>query len=187
MPEPLRFVDASTEEHFAAMSAIHCRGWRSAYPGYVPDDYLQEVTTEEHWIPFFRDDYATKRCKGILLYENDVPVACCNYGPIRSGPSPRQSAELVIDSSQYHGWGEVISLYVEPIATSRGYGGLLLEEAVGRLKAEGYPGCTLFVLRENSGARRFYERHGFAWDGTIQKVPFPHHMVCNDLRYVRSL
>ena len=120
-----------------------------------------------------------------MLYENDQPVACCNYGPIRNGPSPRQSEELVIDSSCYEGWGEVISLYTEPARTGLGYGGLLLEEAVGRLKAAGHPGCALFVLRENNGARRFYERHGFAWDGTVQEVPFPHNMVCHDLRYVK--
>ena len=186
MPE-LRFVDACTEAHFSAMSAIHCRGWRAAYAGDVPEDYLREVITEERWIPFFREDYATKRCRGLLLYQDDQPVACCNYGPIRSGPSPRQSEGMVIDASQYEGWGEVISLYTEPGITSLGYGGMLLEEAVGRLKAAGYPGCTLFVLRENTGARRFYERHGFAWDGTVQKVPFPHGVVCHDLRYVKRL
>ena len=187
MSDPLRFVDACSEVHFAAMSAIHCRGWRAAYPGFVPEDYLRGVITEEHWIPFFREDYATKRCKGLLLYENDIPVGCCNYGPVRSGPSPRQSEGLVIDSSNYSGWGEVISLYVEPARTGCGYGGLLLEEAARRLKEASYPGCTLFVLKENEGARRFYERHGFVWDGTIQKVPFPHDMVCNDLRYIKTL
>ena len=169
------------------MSAIHCRGWRTAYRGAVPDDYLREVITEEHWVPYFRDDYSTKRCKGLLLYENDHPVACCTYGPIRSGSSPRQSAEMVIDSSNYPGWGEVISLYTEPGRTSSGFGGILLEEAVDRLRAAGYPGCTLFVLEENQGARRFYERHGFSWDGTVQLVPFPHGIVCRDLRYVKTL
>lgn len=185
MPE-LRFADACTEAHFAAMSAIHSRGWRAAYPGYVPDDYLRDVTTEEHWIPFFREDYATKRCNGLLLYCGDTPVACCNYGPIRSGPSPRQSEGLVIDSSAYSGWGEVISLYVEPAFTDRGYGSALLDEAVRLLKEAGYPGCTLFALEENQGARRFYERHGFVWDGTVQLVPFPHDMICHDLRYIQA-
>lgn len=185
MPER-RFVDACTEEHFAAMSAIHCRGWRAAYPGYVPDDYLREVITEDHWIPFFREDYATKRCKGLLLYEDGVPAACCNYGPIRSGPSPRQSEGMVIDSGSYPEWSEVISLYTEPARIGSGLGSLLLEEALRRLREAGYPGCTLFVLRENEGARRFYERHGFAWDGTVQLVPFPHGMVCHDLRYIQT-
>ena len=185
MPE-LCLVEASTEAHFAAMSAIHCRGWRATYRGAVPDDYLREVITEDHWVPYFREDYATKRCKGLLLYENDLPVAACTYGPIRSGTSPRQSAEMVIDASKYPGWGEVISLYTEPGRTSSGFGGMLLEGAVDRLRAEGRPGCTLFVLEENQGARRFYERHGFAWDGSVQLVPFPHGMVCHDLRYVRS-
>ena len=34
----LRFVDACTDEHFAAMSLIHALGWRDTYVGYVPDD-----------------------------------------------------------------------------------------------------------------------------------------------------
>ena len=57
----LRIIDACTEEHFAAMSRIHARGWHAAYPGHVPDDYLRDVITEDHWIPFFREDYATGR------------------------------------------------------------------------------------------------------------------------------
>ena len=35
--------------------------------GHVPDDYLRDVITEDHWIPFFREDYATGRCRGLLL------------------------------------------------------------------------------------------------------------------------
>ena len=183
----LRFVDACTEEHFAAMSGIHCRGWRAAYPGHVPDDYLRDVITEDHWIPYFREDHETGRCKGLLLYDGERPVACCTYGPIRTGASPRQSEGLVIDASGYEGWGELISFYAEPSCTGQGYGSALMEEALRRLKADGYPSCAVFVLRENDGARRFYARHGFAWDGTHQAIPFPHDMVCIDLRYTRTL
>ncbi|MFQ7450925.1 MAG: hypothetical protein ACLRNQ_05260 [Flavonifractor plautii] len=101
----LRIIDACTEEHFAAMSRIHARGWHAAYPGHVPDDYLRDVITEDHWIPFFREDYATGRCRGLLLCDGDTPVCCCTYGPVRLGPSPRQSEGLVIHGEAYRGWG----------------------------------------------------------------------------------
>lgn len=185
--ENIHFENACTEEHFRAMSAIHARGWRTTYPGYVPDDYLQEVITDDHWVSFFREDYQTGRCRGLLLYRDQTPVACCTYGPIRTGPSPRQSEGLVIDASGYEGWGELISFYTEPSETGHGYGSMLMTEALARLKLSGHPGCTVFVLRENEGARRFYAHHGFAWDGTHQDIPFPHDMVCVDLRYTRLL
>ena len=111
----LRIIDACTEEHFAAMSRIHARGWHAAYPGHVPDDYLRDVITEDHWIPFFREDYATGRCRGLLLYDGENPVCCCTCGPVRLGPSPRQSEGLVIHGEAYRGWGEIIS---GPTATS---------------------------------------------------------------------
>ena len=63
----------------------------------------------------------------------------------------------------------------------------LMEEALRRLRADGYLNCYVFVLRENEGARRFYARHGFAWDGTEEHIPFPHDMTCVDLRYTKQL
>ena len=96
-------MEASTEEHFRAMSAIHARGWHSAYPGHVPEDYLREVITEDHWVPYFWEDRATGRCKGLLLYAGGAPAACCTYGPVRLGPSPRQSEGLVIEGEAYRG------------------------------------------------------------------------------------
>ncbi len=84
----LRIIDACTEEHFAAMSRIHARGWHAAYPGHVPDDYLRDVITEDHWIPFFREDYATGRCRGpVALRRGYSPSAAaptdrCGWGPV---------------------------------------------------------------------------------------------------------
>ena len=172
----LRIIDACTEEHFAAMSRIHARGWHAAYPGHVPDDYLRDVITEDHWIPFFREDYATGRCRGLLLCDGDTPVCCCTYGPVRLGPSPRQSEGLVIHGEAYRGWGEIISFYTAPACTGRGYGSVLMEEALRRLRADGYLNCYVFSAR-----------HGFAWDGTEEHIPFPHDMTCVDLRYTKQL
>jgi GNAT superfamily N-acetyltransferase len=54
------------------------------------------------------------------------------------------------------GWVE--HLYVEPTRTGEGIGSALLEHA----KAAQPAGLDLWAFQSNSGARRFYERHGFA-------------------------
>ena len=69
----------------------------------------------------------------------------------------------------------------------KGYGTKLMEEVLRRLSGQGYLQVFLFVLRENENARRFYEKMGFAWDGTHEDIPFPPDTVCVDLRYTRSL
>lgn len=185
--EELRVVDACNETHFKAMSLIHALGWRTTYQDAVPADYMAAEITDERWVPFFREDYETGRCHGLLLCRGDMPVACCTYGPARTGASPRQSGLVTFHSRGYEGWGEVVSFYTHPEEKGRGYGSALMEEVLRRLRREGYERVFVLVLRENENARRFYSRHGFAWDGTHEDIPFPHNTVCVDLRYVRDL
>lgn len=53
------------------------------------------------------------------------------------------------------GW--VDHLYLEPVRTGEGIGSQLLDHA----KQEQPGGLDLWAFRSNTGARRFYERHGF--------------------------
>ena len=88
---------------------------------------------------------------------------------------------------RYAGLGEIISFYTHPDHKRKGYGTKLMEEVLRRLSGQGYLQVFLFVLRENENARRFYEKMGFAWDGTHEDIPFPPDTICVDLRYTRSL
>lgn len=182
----LHLVDACTDKHFEAMSLIHALGWRDTYVGYVPADYMAREITDDRWVKYFREDYQTGRCHGLLLYRDDTPVACVNYGPGRVDNLNAGSA-CTFDTQGYEGWGEIVSFYTHPAERGRGYGGLLFDEAVRRLKEAGYPSAFVFVLRENERARKFYAAHGFAWDGTHTDIPFPPDAVCVDLRYVKAL
>lgn len=56
----------------------------------------------------------------------------------------------------------VDQLYLEPTHTGRGIGTLLLDHA----KARRPGGLDLWAFQSNTGARRFYERHGFVAVGT---------------------
>ena len=56
--------------------------------------------------------------------------------------------------------GVVKKLFVEPVLQGQGIGARLLEYAVEHLSAK-----TLWALDKNTGAIRFYQRHGFRLTG----------------------
>jgi ribosomal protein S18 acetylase RimI-like enzyme len=60
---------------------------------------------------------------------------------------------------------ELYALYVHPAWWSTGTGRELMDRVLAAISAAGYPSVRLWVLRDNSRARRFYERAGFAPDG----------------------
>ncbi|HMJ00175.1 MAG TPA: GNAT family N-acetyltransferase [Gaiellaceae bacterium] len=62
-----------------------------------------------------------------------------------------------IDHSQSDGWEVLERLFVEPDVQNRGIGTALLEQA----KALRPDGLVLWLFQKNTGAIRFYERHGF--------------------------
>lgn len=169
------------------MSKIHADGWRTTYANAVPADYLASVITDDHWVSHFEDDRRTNRCNGLLLYNDETPVACTTFGPARTDNAWFGSDVCKFNSAGYEGWGEIISFYTAPAEKGKGYGGILIREVLRRLTLAGYPSCFLFVLWENQDARSFYERFGFTWDGTQDEIFFPPDTVCVDLRYVRRL
>ncbi len=64
---------------------------------------------------------------------------------------------LAIRRSRTEDWEVLEKLYVDPEAQSRGFGTVLLDRA----KALRPDGLHLWVFQKNTGAIRFYERHGF--------------------------
>jgi len=58
--------------------------------------------------------------------------------------------------------GVVVNLYVVPEARGQGIGSDLLAAAEERLREAGVDTVSLEVMTANDGARRFYERHGYA-------------------------
>jgi GNAT superfamily N-acetyltransferase len=65
------------------------------------------------------------------------------------------------------------ALYVLPQWWNRGVGRALHDEVLARQRASGCERCHLWVLEHNPRARRFYERLGWAENGTSRVVPFP--------------
>ena len=72
---------------------------------------------------------------------------------------------------EHESLAEVTHLYVAPESTARGTGHLLFSQAIAHAKDQSYRGLLLWVLEENSSARRFYERHGLRPDGARHEEP----------------
>ncbi len=68
-------------------------------------------------------------------------------------------------------------LYVDPARTGEGLGARLLDHA----KAQRPDGLQLWAFQSNTGARRFYERHGFE---AVEMTDGDNEEATPDVRYV---
>ena len=75
---------------------------------------------------------------------------------------------------------EIVAIHSLPENWGTGLGHAMLTEA---LKQIGDRTVHLWAFKENTRARRFYEKHGFHWDGTERVSEFDRAL---EVRYVRS-
>ena len=78
--------------------------------------------------------------------------------------------------------GELIALYVDPSAGSRGVGRGLMAAALGELRAAGCREAVLWTEERNHRPRRIYERYGWRADGAARERVFLGRPI-RELRY----
>ena len=134
--------------------------WRDAYRGLVPDDYLdrlsvdeRERTRREH-LEDPSSDWGT-----LVADDGGRVVGFSTYGPSR-------------DDDATAATGEVPAIYLDPDVVGTGVGRELLAETIVELRAAGFTRASLWVLEGNDRARRFYEKAGWAWDGSVSAHSF---------------
>ena len=133
-----------TPEEIRGKAYVHWKAWHQVYPGLVDQRYLDRLTLEKcEQIAFNWPD-------GLLVAKDgDRVVGFVGYGH-RDG-DPEQL-------------GEVFAIYILEEYYGRGVGRMLMERALEQLKK--YPQICLWTLKENKRAIRFYQKCGFAADGT---------------------
>ncbi|PZG95391.1 GNAT family N-acetyltransferase [Streptomyces sp. NTH33] len=156
------------------VAEIRVRGRRSAYPGLMPQSYLDTLSVERD-----AEQCRTRLARGdgsvvdlVAEQGGDIFGWAC-HGPYRNDEALTGETELY-------------ALFVDPARWSGGIGRTLLAEAVRGCTASGHPRMFLWVLKENTGARRFYEREGFRADGTEQSFEAGG-VAVPEVRYVREL
>lgn len=136
----IRYMSSTDDK--LSISKIYAESWKYAYRGMIPQDYLDSIS-EGQWVSYLSNPDR----KTLLCLENDIMIGTSSFSNSRS--------------EQFEGWGEIISIYLLPEYIGKGYGRQLIEFAVLELKKLGYDNIFLWVLEENSKARRFYEKAGF--------------------------
>jgi ribosomal protein S18 acetylase RimI-like enzyme len=134
------------------VSAVRITGWKSAYAGLIPQDYLDGLSVEadsEYRRGVFMTD---PRILDLVAVHAGTVVGWGVLGPCRD---EGRSAED----------GEIYALYVAPSLIGTGVGRTLMGELIARAVQGGFRSLSLWVLAKNHRARRFYERAGFSPDG----------------------
>jgi GNAT superfamily N-acetyltransferase len=134
------------------LAQMHIASWKPAYRGIVPDQVLDNISLEKR-SNMWRDQIANPD-RIVICYEE--------AGTILGGLIIGAARDEDLDASKT---AELMVMYVHPDHWRRGIGSALWERAQPRLDRR-FAEMILWVFRDNPPARRFYERIGFAFDGT---------------------
>ncbi|NOY43134.1 MAG: GNAT family N-acetyltransferase [Planctomycetes bacterium] len=159
-------IRAAIDGDAAAIALVHITSWRSAYRGIIPDELLEgldEAQRTAQWVA----NIAGNSIRTIVADSDGRIVGFASFG------STRDDDEC--DDDDPTRVGEIQAIYVNPNEWSKGIGQSLCACAIEELSAQSYEQITLWVLKDNRRACRFYELAGFDLDGTtkVKKIGVP--------------
>ena len=148
-------IRAAGPQDARPIAEIHVAAWHAAYRGLIPDSYLDQLTVAsrlELWEP--RLQQPRPRTRLMVAEDQGMVAGFCLLGPTRDEDGNKETC------------GEIIALNVRPDHWRRGVGKSLCESALEGARAQRWTTVTLWILKGNERAARFYAALGFALDGT---------------------
>jgi GNAT superfamily N-acetyltransferase len=138
-------VRAATLDDAAAIAHVNVSSWRSSFIGMLPDEFLASLSEANY----------TERWKRVIVEgSSKVYLAEDETGVVGFASGGRERA----GEQGYK--GELYAIYVVDAAKRRGFGRELVRAMVGGLRELALGDMIVWVLRDNSPARAFYERLG---------------------------
>jgi len=148
---------------------IHVFGWRSAYRGIVSDDFLFNHMIVSNRIDRFYEA-VRNNTEETYVFDDGIIKAILTIGICRDTDKPK-SFEL---------WG----IYVEPLMKRQGIGSIMVRFCEEKAMDRGFTEVCLWVLKNNFGARPFYEKLGYLPDGNSKFIQF---LNATEIRYCKKL
>ncbi|AMB47483.1 N-acetyltransferase [Methylobacterium sp. AMS5] len=143
-------IRAARPQDAEALAAMHVAAWRETYTGLLPARMLSNLSVESRAEAWRRIMARGKTETTVRLVEcDDRVVAFGSCGPQRDEALAKRGFD-----------GEISAIYVLRACQRLGLGRWITQDLSSRLMAGGCRAVSLWVLRENTGARAFYERLG---------------------------
>lgn len=180
-------IRAGSAADAAQVAAVQRESWFAAFTGMIPDEIIDQVTAPDDGARM-RQSFRTRPWQRMIVAVPDGQdsgiVGYAIFGPetdVLSAPWPHPLST----GGEERRVAELYALCVRPAWWSTGTGRALMDRVLARSARAGYSSITLWVLRDNRRARRFYERAGFAPDGATNVLTRLGGVL--ELRYHRSL
>lgn len=138
----------NNKDDYMQVSAIYEQSWKCAYKGIVPQSYLDSIP-EGRWV----NGMNRPGMNNLVLAEDGRIIGTSCFCRSRW--------------EKFSDCGEIVSIYLLPECTGKGYGRKLIEFTENELIKLGFDRILLWVLEENCNARQFYENLGYMNSGEV--------------------
>jgi ribosomal protein S18 acetylase RimI-like enzyme len=148
-------IRPALESDALGVARVHVDTWREAYRGIVPDAYLESLSLDKRE-SIWRVAIADGTPELWVVDSGSEITGWAAFGPSRDIDAARSA-------------GELEAIYVMPSSWGKGLGQSLWQVARRRLVQRGFLSATLWVLKDNLRATRFYRAAGFVEDLASEK------------------
>ena len=135
-------IRPAIEKDASALATINVLGWKTAYRGLIPDDFLDTLSVTEQRIQKFANHIL--ETKIFLVAEDESGVV----GYLSGGKT--RNADLPYPY-------EIYTFYVHPEAQRQGIGTVLINAFKKKIKGASF---CVYTLDGNTHAIRFYQKNG---------------------------
>ena len=139
-----------TDDDLPALRQIAWETWKATYGGFIPEEDMRAYHDEHYALPALRGLRRRPSARGFIARSEGTPV-----GYMVMALNPERCS--------------ISSIYVLPSHQGAGVGRLLMEEARGVARSNGFDRIWLGVMEKNRATIGWYERLGFRFP---EQAPF---------------
>jgi ribosomal protein S18 acetylase RimI-like enzyme len=172
-------IEPFSEEHIDGYLIMHRRSWLNTYPNEsvnLTSEQLNNILNKVSMTT--RRDRVKKRILDGLTTGLDVLLIGGTVGGV---------TDVVMEKIDGKSYGKIRMLYLDPDLIGKGYGKLLMDHAISKLKSLGAIEFVVEVAKYNERAIKFYEKFGFGREKQIENYQLTEDILIPQIRLYKSI